>query len=119
MCKSPISEESSNQKFPITVQPSRHNPIMAYSHQDLELKRPDSAGRITLGKEFAGKTFTIQHQPNGDILLSPVVVLHEREAWLHQNQDALKDVEEGIEQSAKGDTKYLGSFSQYLDEDKL
>ncbi|MBA4294133.1 hypothetical protein C0431_14320 [bacterium] len=91
---------------------------MAYSHQDLELKRPDSAGRITLGKEFAGKTFTIQHQPNGDILLSPVVVLHEREAWLYQNEQALTQVKTGLDQSASGQLEDLGSFTKYLkDED--
>lgn len=91
---------------------------MAYSHKDLELKRPDSAGRITLGKEFAGKTFTIQHQPNGDILLSPVVVLHEREAWLYQNEQALNQVKTGLAQSATGQLEDLGSFAKHLtDED--
>ena len=47
---------------------------------DADLKRPDAAGRITIGKENKHKLFAVQHQPNGDILLSPVVIRHERES---------------------------------------
>ena len=84
---------------------------------DAELKRPDSAGRITIGKEYSNRLFAVQHLPNGDILLSPVVVRHEREAWLYDNKEAMESVRRGLEQSARGETHDLGSFSQYADED--
>ncbi|CAN5531307.1 hypothetical protein BH11ARM2_BH11ARM2_02320 [soil metagenome] len=61
--------------------------------------------------------FVVQTQPNGDILLSPVVIRHEREAWLFDNPEALASVHRGLEQSARGKGKSLGSFTQYADLD--
>jgi hypothetical protein len=80
------------------------------------IRQPDSAGRIIIGKAFRGKLFSVQPQPNGDILLSPVVVRHEREAWLFENAEALASVRRGLEQSARGETHDLGDFSQYAHE---
>lgn len=82
---------------------------------DAELWRPDSAGRISIGKEHRDKLFAVQHRPNGDILLSPVVVRHEREAWLYDNPEALASVRRGLEQSARGETHDLGSFAEFVD----
>jgi hypothetical protein len=84
---------------------------------DAELRRPDSAGRIAIGRENKDKLYAVQRQPNGDILLSPVVLRHEREAWLFDNKDALESVRRGLSQSAKGETHDLGSFAQYADEE--
>ncbi len=83
---------------------------------DAELKRPDSSGRITIGKENKDKLYAVQHQPNGDILLSPVVIRHEREAWLFDNAEAMESVQRGLQQSDDGDTHDLGSFSQYAED---
>lgn len=83
-----------------------------------EVRKPDSAGRINIGKEFSNQLFSIEIQSNGDIVLSPVVVRHAREAWLYDNPTALKSVQEGIAQSAKNDTVSLGSFSEFLDEEE-
>lgn len=85
---------------------------------EAELKRPDSAGRITIGREHKDKLFAVQPQPNGDILLSPVVVRHEREVWLYDNPEALASVKRGLAQSARGEGEYLGSFAQYADDDE-
>lgn len=85
---------------------------------DAELKRPDSAGRITIGKENKDRLYAVQHQPNGDILLSPVVIRHEREAWLYDNPEARESVRLGLEQSGHDETHDLGSFAQFLDEDE-
>jgi hypothetical protein len=84
---------------------------------EAELKRPDSAGRITIGKENKDKLYAVQPQPNGDILLSPVVIRHEREAWLYDNKEALESVRRGLDQSARGETHDLGSFAQYAETD--
>ena len=88
------------------------------THSEIELKKPDSAGRITIGKEYKDKLFAIQRQPNGDILLSPVVVRHEREVWLYDNKEAMESVLRGIEQSGRGETHDLGSFAQYAEDDE-
>lgn len=63
-----------------------------------DLKQPASAGQI-------------------EIHSSPVVVHHEREAWLYENPEALASVRRGLEQSAKGETQSLGSFAQFADND--
>jgi hypothetical protein len=85
------------------------------NNPDVELRRPDSAGRITIGKENKDKLYAVQPQPNGDILLSPVVIRHEREAWLYENKEVMESVLRGLEQSAHGETHDLGSFAQYAD----
>lgn len=77
--------------------------------------RADTKGRIVLGAAQANKTFRITEQPNGNVLLEPVVVIHEQEAWLFKNPKALAMVKRGIEQSKAGKTVYLGSFAKYAD----
>ena len=37
---------------------------------NLTVRRPDSSGRIIIGKEYKDKQFSVQKLPNGDILLS-------------------------------------------------
>ena len=82
------------------------------------VRRPDSAGRIIIGREFRDKQFSIQPLPNGDILLSPVVIRHEREAWLFENPAALESVRRGLEESARGETHDVGDFTKYVDDDE-
>jgi len=80
--------------------------------------RPDSKGRITLGKrtkEFSG--YTLKEATDGTILLEPLVELPAREAWLFKNKEALASVEKGLKESGEGKAKSLGSFAKYLDED--
>ena len=80
--------------------------------------RPDSKGRITLGKlarEYSG--YTMKESADGTILLEPLVELPAREAWLFKNKEALASVEKGLKQSAERKTKSLGSFAQYAEED--
>jgi hypothetical protein len=84
-----------------------------------ELKRPDAAGRITIGKENKDKLYAVQPQANGDILLSPVVIRHEREAWLFDNPEALESVKRGLEQSARGEIHDLGDFSEFLEDEEV
>ena len=77
----------------------------------------DSKGRIVLGPNHANKMFRVSEQPDGNLLLEPVVVMHEREVWLFQNPEALAMVQQGIAESRAGKGKYLGSFAQYADLD--
>ncbi len=90
------------------------NPV----HQKVKTVRPDSKGRITLGKlakEYSG--YTLKESADGTILLEPLVELPAREAWLFKNKDALASVEKGLKQSAAGKTKSLGSFAKHLKDD--
>ncbi len=47
----------------------------------------------------------------------PATSGHEREKWLYNNPEALAAVQEGIRQSAAGETAPFGSFAQYADID--
>ena len=44
--------------------------------RNADLRKPDAQGRIAIGKQHANETYSVEEQPNGDILLRPVVVLH-------------------------------------------
>jgi hypothetical protein len=82
-----------------------------------ELRKPDAQGRIAIGKENAGETYVVEKQPNGNILLQPVMVMHKREAWLFANKEALASVKRGLKDAAEGRTHDLGSFAEFAVED--
>ena len=87
--------------------------------QKAKTVRPDSKGRISLGKrarEFSG--YTLKESEDGSILLEPLIELSAKEAWLFKNKKALESVQKGLKQSAEGKTKSLGSFAKYLNEDE-
>lgn len=77
----------------------------------------DSKGRVVLGPKHANKLFRVTEEPDGNILLEPVVTIHEREIWLYRNPTAMAMVQKGIEESKAGKGKYLGSFAKYADID--
>lgn len=79
--------------------------------------RPDSKGRITLGRFAEGvSSFRVSEQPGGAVLLEPMVEIPAREKWLFENKTALESVKRGLDQSAKGETRSRGSFAKYADE---
>lgn len=77
-----------------------------------ELIQPDSQGKLTLEQVARAKSYRVMVNDAGQILLDPVLSIPEREAWLWQNPEALSLVQQGIEQSAIGQTENLGSFAQ-------
>ena len=83
-----------------------------------ELRTPDAQGRIVIGKEHVGQTFSIERMPDGDIVLHPVMVIHQREAWLYNNPEAMAGLKEGIAQAERGEIHDLGSFVEYAVEDE-
>lgn len=80
-----------------------------------EVVEPDSRGRFTIGAIAKSKTYRVQINDSGQILLDPVVAVSERELWLWQNPEALASVQRGIEQAEAGQIHDLGSFAQYAD----
>lgn len=89
---------------------------MATTFDGQVLKKPDAQGRISIGKEHAGETYAVQKQKNGNILLSPVTVIHKREAWLFNNREALDSVKRGISDASEGKTSDMGSFADAVGE---
>lgn len=65
-------------------------------------KTIDDKGRLTLGREFAGRT--VQIEPGeGEIVLRFSRVVPEPEAWLWENATALGLVRAGLEQATRGE----------------
>ena len=81
-----------------------------------EIRKLDNSGRLTLGKERAGEQYEVSEAKDGTIILTPVAVIPKRELWLWDNPEALASVKRGLEQSARGEGRSLGSFAQYLAE---
>lgn len=80
--------------------------------------RPDSKGRITLGKLAKGvSSFHAQVDDKGIITLEPYTEVPSREAWLFKNPEALASVRRGLEDSKAGRIHRLGDFSQYADDE--
>ena len=90
---------------------------MAHTKTREEIKRIDALGRINLGKELANEPYMIGRGKDGTIVLTPVAIIPKRELWLWENKEALAAVKEGLEQSARGETKYIGSFAQYAEDE--
>ena len=89
---------------------------MSYK-RNFRTSQADSKGRIVLGATHADKAFRVRQLPDGNILLEPIVMVHEREAWLYRNPEALAMVRKGIEQSKRGEIVDLGSFAEHADDE--
>lgn len=78
-----------------------------------DLIQPDSQGKLSLEQVARATGYRVLVNDAGQILLDPILSVPEREAWLWQNPEVLTSVQQGIEQSAIGQTEDLGSFAQY------
>lgn len=76
----------------------------------------DAKGRIVLGSRYANKMFRVSEQRDGNLLLEPVVAVHEREVWFYRNPEAQLAVQQGIQESRQGKGQYLGSFGEFADD---
>ncbi len=82
-----------------------------------DFARPDTKKRLSLGALLnLGSSYAIFQAANGEVLLKPVAVVPANEAWLHCNPTALASVQRGLQQSAAGQTRSLGSFAKYAKE---
>ncbi len=80
-----------------------------------EVRKVDTSGRISLGRERAGEQYEAKEGRDGVIVLTPVAVIPKRELWIHNNPEAKASVLRGLEQSARGEGTSLGSFAQYAE----
>ncbi len=80
----------------------------------------DSKNRVALGKVlgFPVSSYRIYRNKMGQIILDPMVTIPAYEAWLFKNKEAMKLVQEGLEDIRKGRlVKAKEDFSKYLDDD--
>jgi len=76
--------------------------------------RPDSKGRVTLGR--LGKdvsSYRVAVDSEGRVLLEPFIEIPAREQWLYESPGAYASVRRGLRQSEKGETVSLGSFAKF------
>lgn len=66
------------------------------------LKTIDDKGRLTLGREYAGRRVQVEDR-DGEVLLTFCRVVPEREAWLWENDRAIAMVKSGLDQAAHGE----------------
>src|ERR1700676_721498 len=57
------------------------------SRQRGEIKSVGKSGQISLGKRYAGKTFSVRHQPDGSLLLTAVAMVPESQLWTLREPD--------------------------------
>lgn len=66
------------------------------------LRTIDDKGRLTLGREFAGRIVEVEKK--GDVLVVKFRrVVPEREAWLWENETAKAMVDRGLRQARDGE----------------
>jgi len=66
------------------------------------LKTIDEKGRLTLGREYAGRTVQLEKN-DGGIVIKFYRVVPEREAWLWENETAKAVVDRGLKQARDGE----------------
>ena len=82
----------------------------------------DSKSRVVLGdklkkilsKRMKVDAFEVLIGEEGDVLLRPVANIPSKEAWLHQNPKALKQVVQGLTQAKQGKTQKVVDLDQFI-----
>lgn len=82
-----------------------NRPTNVEEKETLRIANTDSKGRLVLGASQANKMFRVSLMANGNLLLEPVVVVHEQEAQRIQTNET----PEGSHALVEG-TGYLSSF---------
>jgi hypothetical protein len=75
--------------------------------------KADEKGRVILGRDFSGKQYRVSVSAHGEILLTPVVVIPERDMWLYKNPQALAIFHQGLAEAAAGKVTDGEDFSKY------
>lgn len=81
--------------------------------------KPDNKHRVNIGKALPNKEemlFDIYVNDLGQVMLDPVKLVSAHEDWLFKNKKAMESIKKGLNDSSKGKTKHLGSFSKYIEE---
>lgn len=89
-------------------------------HHDHELRLTlDARKRISLAKLLPDyEVCSFRAYIEGDrIILEPMAEIPAHELWLYKNPQALKDVQEGLQQSKEGKVRKRGSFAKYAGDD--
>jgi hypothetical protein len=79
--------------------------------------RPDSKGRISLGKLARGvSSYRVTVDDQRRIVLEPFAEIPLAEKWLFEDPAARDSLERGLADAREGRVVELGSFAEYADE---
>ena len=85
-----------------------------HSFQEVTRVKPDSKGRITLGKLARGvSSYAVQMDNSGRVLLEPYAEIPAREQWLFKNTTARNRTLRGLADAGAGKIHSLGSFARH------
>jgi len=81
------------------------------------LKMVGSSGQLSLGKKYAGKYFEIEQMEDGALVLRPMKVIPESEAWLHEPeiQKKLRRAKEWMKENSPTETDLDAFLEQVKD----
>lgn len=80
--------------------------------------KPDSKGRITLGKLAEGvSSYAIKKDKHNRIILEPYTEIPVREKWVYENKKVHNKLKRGIKDAGEGKASSRGSFSEYTEDD--
>ena len=90
----------------------------------VDVKTLDAKKRINLGEKtigmlsekFKAETFKVYVGEDGDILLRPVVIIPEKEAWIYENPAVLKEIRTGLSEAGQNKKKRVENLDKYLEE---
>lgn len=83
-----------------------------------KIVRPDTKGRITLGRLSNGVSgYVITETKDHRLILTPYIEIPAREKWLFENKEALKKVQKGLQDAAEGKVTTKGSFAKFADDE--
>lgn len=81
-----------------------------------KILRPDSKGRVALGKLAKGiSSFRISVDEQHRIVLEPYAEVPASEKWLFTNSEALASVKRGLADSAAKRVRTRGSFAKFAE----
>ena len=71
------------------------------------LKMVGKSGQFSLGKKYAGQYFEVEQQPDGAVLLRPMKVVPDAEAWVHEPamRGQLQRADAWVKNTPRADTK--------------
>jgi hypothetical protein len=83
------------------IRPTTQRETMTNSSMEVEL---DSRQRLPLAKVIQGSQhrFRVDVQPGGELLLTPLVSISERELAMLKNPEAMASLKEGLDEAAEG-----------------
>jgi hypothetical protein len=93
--------------------------FMASTFRPVAEASVDARKRLSLGKAGVEKDarYLMSVNDDGEILLTPMASIPAREMLIWEDDELRASLISAMERAAAGDTVYLGSFSQYLEED--